>query len=202
MKTLHVGRRTFGVAVRLRKLEPEPDRTFVTLHVGPSGGDEQASSPFTTTPRTKTLARTSREEPILNRIDPGPQAGTNRRGFSAATALHRNAFCLHARVRLSPHPSIPLASQSCVPRRRASRAPISRRRSGPMVAFSIDSRCDRYLRSQAARAFAKSRSADRRRTLRGWHLPPTQTAAYPQTRGFPDSPKIVLRRSRPGSKRG
>jgi hypothetical protein len=46
--------------------------------------------------------------------------------------------------------------------------------SGPMVAFSIDSRCDRYLRSQAARAFAQSRSADRRRTLRGWHLPPTQ----------------------------
>jgi hypothetical protein len=202
VKTLHVGRRTFGVAVRLRKLEPEPDRTFVTLHVGPSGGDEQASSPFTTTPRTKTLARTSREEPILNRIDPGPQAGTNRRGFSAATALHRNAFCLHARVRLSPHPSIPLASQSCVPRRRASRAPISRRRSGPMVAFSIDSRCDRYLRSQAARAFAKAA----RRTVGGRCVVgichPPKTAAYPQTRGFPDSPEIALRRSRPGSKRG
>lgn len=48
-----------------------------------------------------------------------------------------------------------------------------------MVAFSIDSRCDRYLRSQAARACAKSRSADRRRTLRGWHLPPTQNRCIP-----------------------
>lgn len=41
------------------------------------------------------------------------------------------------------------------------------------MAFSTESLCERYLRSPAARAFAPSLEADRRRTLRGWHLPPT-----------------------------
>jgi hypothetical protein len=192
-ETLLVGRRTFGVAVRLRKLEPEPDETFVTLHVGPSGGGERASSPFTTTSLTRALARTSREEPILVGIDPGPQARTNRRGFSAATALHRNAFCLHARVRSSPHPSIPLASQSCVPRRRGSRAPISRRKSGPVVAFSTDTLCERYLRSQAATR-AEWRTVGGRCVAGICH--PPKTAAYPRTRRFSASPDCTSRARR------
>lgn len=57
-ETLLVGRRTFGVAVRLGKLEPKPDETFVTLHVGPSGGDGRASSLSATCP----LRRCSRSE--------------------------------------------------------------------------------------------------------------------------------------------
>jgi len=54
-----------------------------------------------------------------------------------------------------------------------------------MAAFSIDSHCDRYLRSQAARAFAQSRSADRRRTPRGWHLPPTHNHCIPTDSRIP-----------------
>jgi hypothetical protein len=87
------------------------------------------------------------------------------------------------------------SSQSCVPRRRGSRAPISRRRRGTVEALSTESLCARYLRSQAAGAFARSRMADRRRTLRGWHLPSTTGPLH--THGLADSqPRRISRRER------
>jgi hypothetical protein len=54
-----------------------------------------------------------------------------------------------------------------------------------VVAFSTESLCERYLRGQAARACAQSRLADRRRTLRGWHLPPTQNRCIPTDSRIP-----------------
>jgi hypothetical protein len=51
-----------------------------------------------------------------------------------------------------------------------------------VVAFSTESLCERYLRDQAAerpREADDGRMADRRRTLRGWHLPPTHNRCIP-----------------------
>lgn len=48
-----------------------------------------------------------------------------------------------------------------------------------MDAFSTESPYERYLRSQPARACAQGRMADRRRTLRGWHLPPPNYRCIP-----------------------
>lgn len=65
-----------------------------------------------------------------------------------------------------------------------------------MVAFSTDSHCDRYLRSQAARACARAarRTVGGRRVVGICH--PPKTAAYPQTRGFPASTDCTSRARR------
>lgn len=151
----------------------EHDETFVTLLVGPLGGAARVSS-------TGHPMGRARERPTL----PGPQVGASRRGFSATVALHRNAFCLHARARSSPYPAIPLDSQSCVPRKRGSRAPISHPGHAAMKSFSLQ--CTGALPPRDS----NESNEPRRRTPRGWHLPPNhgllQTHRLADSRSTPD----------------
>jgi len=102
-----------------------------------------------------------REHPAPS-IEPGPQAGANRHGFSVTTALHRNAFCLHTCARSSPHPAITLeiAALRSTMTRFSSAYFTSQERH--MVALTSEPHGERYLRDHSA-----SRVADRRRTPRG-----------------------------------
>lgn len=115
---------------------------------------------------------------------PGPQARANRRGFSAPTAGCRNAFCHHARMRLSSQPTIPLVFADLrSTKTRLSSANFTSACSA-MNTFSLH--CVPKLPSGPFRlSLPIVAMANRRRTPRAWHLPPTIQPL--QTHRFADS---------------
>jgi hypothetical protein len=100
-----VGRRTSCAGLRLGKLEPKTTnlRGISCRTVGRNAAGLLDLAPPLRNERT--LARHS------SRTTQQPQAWANQCGFSAMTTVHRDAFCLHTRARLSTYPAIPPVSQ-------------------------------------------------------------------------------------------
>lgn len=119
-----------------------------------------------------------------SRLFPRAQARANRRGFSAATAFCRSAFCHHARMRLSSQPTIPLVFADLrSTKTRLSSANFTSACSA-MNTFSLH--CVPKLPSGPCRlSLPIVAMVNRRRTPRAWHLPPTIQPL--QTHRFADS---------------
>lgn len=112
------------------------------------------------------------------------QARANHCGFSAKAAGCRNAFCHHARMRLSSQPTIPLAFADL--RSTNTRFSSANFTSACRAMKTFSLHCVPKLPSGPSRlSLPIVVRVNRRRTPRAWHLPPTIQPL--QTHRFADS---------------